>query len=469
MESKKNVLILLESFLLFLILSSMQGESLVLKLEGLKLNELIEWKGQISRKNAPGQLQITANTNRPGTQYTMMRLQIQGARHRMMFRYGIKGKERSTAPKLCPYDLIQPGWEFQIIIHVTTGYLNVYYEGRLKFILPISPLTSIENAVSIRIHGSVITKRLGLLTGADIISELQAPNCGRIIRGGNVPQFCRGGEQQRIVGGTTARPGNFPWQISIRKVKAYSNGSPHVCGGTLIAGQWVITAAHCFTSRVKRERKKHFVRVGDYFNRDNLPHSQDSMVEESHDIAISQIYIHEGFTQYPATRNDIALIKLSEPVSLTRFVQPACLPTSPDQFTDGNTCGISGWGATNFTQLRDEYPFCLRAATVHTWPDKNCSRSYPRSFSNDSMLCAGDEGIDTCQGDSGGPLTCLSRDGNITLWGITSYGKGCGNKSQPGVYTKVSEFVLWVYLKMKLQDANGMPDAEEGRLLYCQQ
>ena len=61
------------------------------------------------------------------------------------------------------------------------------------------------------------------------------------------------------------------------------------------------------------------------------------------------------------------------------------------------------------------------------------------------MFCAGDlqGGSDACQGDSGGPAVRLIQ-GCPTLFGITSWGYGCGRPNKPGVYTKVREYVKWI-------------------------
>lgn len=43
----------------------------------------------------------------------------------------------------------------------------------------------------------------------------------------------------RIIGGTEATLGRWPWQVAL-----YHN-SKHVCGGSIITSQWIVTAAHC--------------------------------------------------------------------------------------------------------------------------------------------------------------------------------------------------------------------------------
>lgn len=50
----------------------------------------------------------------------------------------------------------------------------------------------------------------------------------------------------RIVGGTEARPGDWPWQAQLSSRKS---GSPF-CGGTLVSPQWVVSASHCAKSTI---------------------------------------------------------------------------------------------------------------------------------------------------------------------------------------------------------------------------
>jgi len=88
-----------------------------------------------------------------------------------------------------------------------------------------------------------------------------------------------------------------------------------------------------------------------------------------------------------------------------------------------------------------------RAGSIKVYDMSTCTT--PSGYGNfevtSGMTCAGrlDGRVDTCTGDSGGPLTCIE-NGRHVLYGITSWGKGCGRKGQPGMYTKVTKFLRWL-------------------------
>ncbi|XP_030834985.1 transmembrane protease serine 2-like, partial [Strongylocentrotus purpuratus] len=116
-------------------------------------------------------------------------------------------------------------------------------------------------------------------------------------------------DQSRIVGGINALPGEFPWIGSLR-VDDGSDRGRFFCGTTLITSQWVLTAAHCAGSYIDR------VIFG------GLRLSNESEYEVNAEVA--DIIIHPD---YDAESNDkdIALLRLTEPVSFSDYVRPAML------------------------------------------------------------------------------------------------------------------------------------------------
>ena len=74
------------------------------------------------------------------------------------------------------------------------------------------------------------------------------------------------------------------------------------------------------------------------------------------------------------------------------------------------------------------------------------------------MFCAGylEGGRDGCQGDSGGPFVCVEGDQPV-LYGVTSWGYGCGDANSPGVWAKVSSYTKWISKYMYTQ---GLPPAK---------
>nr|XP_019567033.1 PREDICTED: hepatocyte growth factor activator [Rhinolophus sinicus] len=128
----------------------------------------------------------------------------------------------------------------------------------------------------------------------------------------------------------------------------------------------------------------------------------------------------------------------------SQFVQPICLPEPSSPFPAGHKCQIAGWGHQD--ENVSGYSSSLREALVPLVADHKCSS--PEVYGADispNMLCAGyfDCKTDACQGDSGGPLAC-EKNGVAYLYGIISWGDGCGRLNKPGVYTRVANYVDWI-------------------------
>ncbi|XP_041961808.1 uncharacterized protein LOC121720041 [Alosa sapidissima] len=224
-------------------------------------------------------------------------------------------------------------------------------------------------------------------------------------------------EEDKIVGGYECKANSQPWQVSL-------NSGYHFCGGSLVNENWVVSAAHCYKSRVE-------VRMGEH----------DITYREGTEqfISSSRVIRHPNYSSYNID-NDIMLIKLSTPATLNQYVQPVALPTSCA--AAGTMCTVSGWGNTMSSVSGDRLQ-CLDLPIIS---DRDCKNSYPGMIT-DAMFCAGylEGGKDSCQGDSGGPVVC-----NGKLQGVVSWGYGCAEPGNPGVYAKVCIFNDWLTQTMPL-------------------
>ncbi|XP_032525299.2 serine protease 27 [Danaus plexippus] len=237
--------------------------------------------------------------------------------------------------------------------------------------------------------------------------------------------------QKRIIGGREARVAEFPWQAHVRI-------SEFQCGGVLISRWYVATAAHC-VSRARPRDVAVWLGALDTTSGD----------KSARKIGVVQKILHPLF-QFRMTqpdRYDIALLKLSRPVTYTSHILPICLPDGDFELR-GKSGVIAGWGKTD-TSNGHTGTNLLRSATVPILSTEQCitwHQSKQISVEiHSEMICAGhsDGHQDACLGDSGGPLIVLDR-GRYYLAGITSAGFGCGVDHQPGIYHNVRVTAGWI-------------------------
>ncbi|XP_037687123.1 coagulation factor XI isoform X2 [Choloepus didactylus] len=235
----------------------------------------------------------------------------------------------------------------------------------------------------------------------------------------------------RIVGGTASVRGEWPWQITLHITTPTQR---HLCGGSIIGNQWILTAAHCFDE----VNSPKILRV--YSGILN----QSEIEEALPYFGVQEIIIHDKYEK-AESGYDIALLKLETTMNYTDFQRPICLPSKGDRDVMYNNCWVTGWG---YRKLRDEIQNTLQKAKIPLVTNEECQTRYTGHKITNKMICAGYKkgGKDACKGDSGGPLSC-KHDEVWNLVGITSWGEGCAQRERPGVYTNVVKYVDWILEK----------------------
>ncbi|XP_004676662.1 PREDICTED: serine protease 42 [Condylura cristata] len=235
----------------------------------------------------------------------------------------------------------------------------------------------------------------------------------------------------RIVGGQPASDRKWPWQVSLQV------NDEHICGGSLIAKQWVLTAAHCIFSEME-----YTVKLGDV----NVKHTSRMAVV----VPVRDIVIHRNFGSLTAFQSDIALAFLEFPVNYSSHIQPVCLPEKTFLVQDNKECWVTGWGKLNEQAKSGTAPVILQEAELSITRYEKCNEILKRKLKSHvdlvkkGVICGySEQGKDSCQGDSGGPLVCEFNKTWIQV-GIVSWGIGCGRGEYPGVYTEVSFYKDWL-------------------------
>ncbi|XP_046403906.1 trypsin-1-like [Ischnura elegans] len=223
----------------------------------------------------------------------------------------------------------------------------------------------------------------------------------------------------RIVGGEDAAPGEFPYQLSLR-----SDGY-HMCGASILSEDWAVTAAHCVHDK------------GD----NSLQLMAGSLdVDEGDIYDVTYFTVHPNYD--PAARNydwDMALLKVSTPFVFSSTVSPIALPAEGEELDVGTMVVISGWGDVREGGNIAKF---LQKVTVPVYDQHECFLDYITDGGiTDQMFCAGvkEAGKNSCNGDSGGPVVT-----NDKLYGIVSWGIGCGEREYPIVYAKVSSMKAFI-------------------------
>ncbi|EDW81691.1 uncharacterized protein Dwil_GK12200 [Drosophila willistoni] len=259
---------------------------------------------------------------------------------------------------------------------------------------------------------------ISILFSAGILTQCEGRGVGKIQRRQQLQHHLGTVKPEtRIIGGVDAPVAFAPYQVSIM-----STFGEHVCGGSIIADHWILTAAHCMEWPIQ------YLKIVTGSNDYTKPGAE---------YLVDAAKIHCGHDK-PAYHNDIALIHTAKPIVFDSVTQPIKLASKGSLPSAGDKLTLTGWGST---KTWGRYATQLQKIELSSITHSRCESTVRNAnWLSEGHICTfTQEGEGSCHGDSGGPLV----DESGTLVGVVNWGEACAI-GYPDVFASVAYYGDWI-------------------------
>lgn len=310
---------------------------------------------------------------------------------------------------------------------------------------------SSSNPAAISPGGLMKTGRLllGGLLGAIALSACQKKFDG---------QLANSNENASIIGGTLVEKESYLAQSTVAILSAHMDGDKEVtaiCTGSLLPGNFVVTAAHCMDDMMVVVFDK---AVTDKSVMLPVDHASVHPLWRTHQQHLQRLQLLEDSKQ-PISEEDMNLVTRNNgDIAVIHFAGkapenyvPATILRKANALQNGGEVVLAGFGITDGIAKSGEGTLLETKVQIAD-----------AKFTETEVKLDQTQGKGACHGDSGGPAY-VNLGGRMYLWGVTSRGVDdeqdtCGKFS---AYTSILPYTKWLITSMKLMTKDLKAAAEQ--------